>query len=113
MISQKSKLYKTFIKVDCNFFVRQSELSVLYSRGIKHTLGGDVALGSVILVGKVEHTLYSALNNRFGTLVAGKKSNVNGTAVQRSTGVVENCVELCVTNVRVLGITFTDRKSVV
>ena len=37
-ISQKSKLYKTFVKVDCNFFVRQCELCVFHSCGVKHTL---------------------------------------------------------------------------
>ena len=37
-ISQKSKLYKVFIKVDCNFFVGKLELYIFYSGGVKHTL---------------------------------------------------------------------------
>lgn len=87
-ISQKSKLYKTFVKVDCNFFVRQSQLFVFHSCGVKHTLGGKVAARSVILVGKVENLFDSALDYCLGTLVAGEKSNVNAASVQRCTGVL-------------------------
>ncbi len=37
-ISQKSKLYKTFVKVDSNFFVLEIELYIFDSGGVKHTL---------------------------------------------------------------------------
>ena len=76
-ISQKSKLYKTFVKVDCNFFVRQSQLLVFHSCGVKHTLGGKVAARSVILVGKVVNLFDSALDNCFGTLVAREKRDIH------------------------------------
>ena len=58
------------------------QLAVLDPGGIQHPLGGQVAHGILVLVGKVQHFLHAALDNGLGALVAGEQGHIQLAAPQ-------------------------------
>ena len=69
------------------------QLGVLDAGSFQHPLGDQIQHSVLILVGKIEHFFHTALDNRFGTLVAGEQGHIHPASPQIPAAGIENGVE--------------------
>lgn len=91
-------------KVQCDGFEVGGELGKLHPGGGEHPLGGQGGGAVGVFIGKVQHFLYTALNDGLGALVAGKQGHIQAAASQVPPVGVEDGVQLRVDHIGVLGL---------
>lgn len=91
-----------FREVDDDFLVAGNKLTVPDAGSVQHPLGSDCVRPVTVLVGQEDDFLDPRLDDDFRALIAGEQSDIQSAAFHVDAVLVEDRVDLRVTDVHVL-----------